>query len=244
MKSLRKQGIILFTILALVLVACGGDAAEEEVVEEATPEVVETLDSPAVTTAQSVKTGVGVTSDPCPEAVGSFPTGADPSKGCIYLGLINDYTGPYGALGPALELGQRAFWLWANTAGGVGDYSVTIVEGGDAQYNPARHLEVYNTQRDSVAALAMSLGTPQTLFILDELDKDNMIAAPMSWYSGYAYKELDKGLIVEFGSSYCAQGMNALDWALASLPVDIKTIGIIGNAGDYGGDWAKGSSII
>jgi len=237
---LRKQGIILFTILALVLVACGGDTAEEEVVEETTPEVVETLDSPAVTTAQSVKTGVGVTSDPCPEAVGSFPTGADPSKGCIYLGLINDYTGPYGALGPALELGQRAFWLWANTAGGVGDYSVTIVEGGDAQYNPAKHLEVYNSQRDSVAALAMSLGTPQTLFILDELDKDDMIAAPMSWYSGYAYKDLDKGLIVEFGSAYCAQGMNAVDWALANLPVDIKTVGIIGNAGDYGGDWAKG----
>ena len=240
MKSLRKQGIILFTILALVLVACGGDAAEEEVVEETTPEVVETLDSPAVTTAQSAKTGVGVTSDPCPEAVGSFPTGADPSKGCIYLGLINDYTGPYGALGPALELGQRAFWLWANQSGGVGDYSVTIIEGGDAQYNPAKHLEVYNSQRDSVAALAMSLGTPQTLFILDELDKDDMIAAPMSWYSGYGFKDVDKGLIVEFGSSYCAQGMNAVDWAIGNLPVDIKTIGIIGNAGDYGGDWAKG----
>ena len=29
MKPLRKQGIILFTILALVLVACGGDTAEE-----------------------------------------------------------------------------------------------------------------------------------------------------------------------------------------------------------------------
>ena len=153
MKSLRKQGIIFFTILALVLVACGGDAAEE-VVEEATPEVVETLDSPAVTTAQTVKTGVGVTSDPCPEAVGSFPTGADPSKGCIYLGLINDYTGPYGALGPALELGQRAFWLWANQSGGVGDYSVTIAEGGDAQYNPAKHLEVYNSMRDDVAAVS------------------------------------------------------------------------------------------
>jgi len=231
MKSLRKQGIIFFTILALVLVACGGDAAEE-VVEEATPEVVETLDSPAVTTAQTVKTGVGVTSDPCPEAVGSFPTGADPSKGCIYLGLINDYTGPYGALGPALELGQRAFWLWANQSGGVGDYSVTIAEGGDAQYNPAKHLEVYNSMRDDVAALAMSLGTPQTLFILDELDKDDMVAAPMSWYSGYGFKEFDKGLVVEFGSSYCAQGMNALDWSLENLPADIKTIGIIGNANE------------
>lgn len=238
MKSLRKQGIILFTILALVLVACGGDAVEEVV--ESTPEVVETLDSPAVTTASTVKTGVGITSDPCPEAVGSFPTGADPSKGCIYLGLINDYTGPYGALGPALELGQRSFWLWANKAGGIGDYSVAIVEGGDAQYNPAKHLEVYNSQREEVAALAMSLGTPQTLFILDELDKDNMVAAPMSWYSGYAYKDFDKGLIIEFGATYCAQGMNAMDWAAASLPVDIKKIGIIGTAGDYGGDWAKG----
>ena len=93
MKPLRKQGIILFTILALIMVACGGDTAEETVeVEEAAPEVVETLDSPAVTTASTVKTGVGVTSDPCPEVIGGIPTGADPSKGCIYLGLLNDYT--------------------------------------------------------------------------------------------------------------------------------------------------------
>ena len=53
MKPLRKQGIILFTILALIMVACGGDTAEETV-EEAAPEVVETLDSPAVTTASTV----------------------------------------------------------------------------------------------------------------------------------------------------------------------------------------------
>ena len=30
MKPLRKQGIIIFSILALVLVACGGDTTEEE----------------------------------------------------------------------------------------------------------------------------------------------------------------------------------------------------------------------
>ena len=44
MKSLRKQGMIIFIAFALVLSACGGDAAEEEVVVETTPEVVETLD--------------------------------------------------------------------------------------------------------------------------------------------------------------------------------------------------------
>ena len=83
MKPLRKQGIIIFSILALVLAACGGGTTEETV-EEAAPEVVETLDSPAVTTAAGVKTGVGVTSDPCPAEVGGVPTMADDSKGCIY----------------------------------------------------------------------------------------------------------------------------------------------------------------
>ncbi len=112
MKPLRKQGIIIFSILALVLAACGGGTTEETV-EEAAPEVVETLDSPAVTTASGVETGVGVTSDPCPEAIGGIPTGADQSKGCIYLGMLNDYTGPYAAAGPALETAQRGFWLWA-----------------------------------------------------------------------------------------------------------------------------------
>ena len=240
MKPLRKQGIIIFSILALVLAACGGDTTEETTVEETTPEVVETLDSPAVTTASGVESGVGVTSDPCPEAIGGIPTGADQSKGCIYLGMLNDYTGPYAAAGPALETAQRAFWLWANSAGGVGDYSVAIIEGTDTGYNPQKHLEAYNAQKGDVAALAMSLGTVQTLFILDEMDKDNMVAAPMSWYSGWSYKSVDKGLVIEFGSAYCADGMNAVDWALANLPVDIKTIGIMGGAGDYGSDWAAG----
>ena len=35
----------------------------------------------------------------------------------------------------------------------------------------------------------------------------------MSWYSGWSYKSVDKGLVIEFGSAYCADGMNAVDWA-------------------------------
>ena len=67
-----------------------------------------------------------------------------------------------------------------------------------------------------------------------------MVAAPMSWYSGWGYKSFDKGLVAEFGSSYCTDGMNALDWGLENLPVPIKTIGIVGYAGDYGDDYAAG----
>ena len=64
MKPLRKQGIIIFSILALILVACGGAAEETSEVEEVVAEeVTETLDSPAVTTAGTVKTGVGITEE-------------------------------------------------------------------------------------------------------------------------------------------------------------------------------------
>ena len=239
MNSLRKRGIIIFSILSLVIVACGG-AAEEEVVEETVEEaVVESLDSPAVTTATAVKTGTGVTAEPCPAEIGGVPTGADQSKGCIYLGMINDYTGPFAPAGPGLEVAQRAFWLWANSAGGIGDYSVAIRESFDAGFNPQKHLEGYTQLKENVAALSMSLGTVQTLFILDEMDKDNMVAVPMSWYSGWSYKDVDRGLGIEFGSQYCADGMNAVDWSLANLG-DIKTVGIMGFAGDYGSDWAAG----
>ena len=239
MNSLRKRGIIIFSILSLVIVACGG--AEEEVVEETVEEVVEeSLDSPAVTTATSVKTGKGITEEPCPAEIGGVPTGADPNKGCIYLGLLNDYTGLYAAAGPGLEVSQRAFWLWANSAGGIGDYSVVIAEAFDTGYNPQKHLEGYVSMKDDVAALAMTLGTPQTLFILDEMDKDDMIGVPMSWWSGWSYKASDKGLLIEFGSQYCADGMNAVDWSLETINPGIKTVGIMGLAGDYGSDWAAG----
>ena len=241
MKPMRERGVIIFSILLLVLAACGGGATEEtsEPVEEV---VAESLDSPAVTTAKAVKTGKGITDEPCPEAVGGIPTGANPAQGCIYLGLLNDYTGPFAAASVALETGQRAFWLYVNSTGGIGGYSVAISEGQDTAYNPQKHLEGYNAIRNDVAALAMSIGTPQTVFILDELDADNMVTAPMSWYSGWSYKSVDRGLVVEFGSAYCADGMNAADWIADNnpLPTPIGTIGIIAYQGDYGGDWAAG----
>ena len=108
MNSLRKQGIIIFSILSLVIVACGGTAEEEVVEEVVVEEPAESLDSPAVTTATSVKTGTGVTEDPCPAEIGGVPTGADPNKGCIYLGMLNDFTGRCAPAGPGLEVAQRA----------------------------------------------------------------------------------------------------------------------------------------
>ena len=78
--SLRKRSLIILSILALIMVMCGGGTAEEETTEEVVEEtVVETLDSPAVTTARTY--GDGFTSEPCPEAIGDYPTLADQPPG-------------------------------------------------------------------------------------------------------------------------------------------------------------------
>ena len=80
-------------------------------------------------------------------------------KGCIYLGLLNDYTGPYGAAGPALEkLVKEHFGFGQIQSGGIGDYSVAIVEGYDTQYNPQKHLEGYNAQRDECCCISNVIG--------------------------------------------------------------------------------------
>ena len=70
------------------------------------------------------------------------------------------------------------------------------------------------------------------------MNESDTIAAPMSWWSGWSYKSADNGLAIEFGSSYCAQGMNILDWGVENLPVPIQKIGLIayvnpGYADDY-----------
>ena len=159
--SLRKQSLIILSILALIMVMCGGGASEEEATEEVVEEV-ETLDSPAVTTATSVKTDFGVTEEPCPEAIGEYPTQADQSKGCIYLGLLSDYTGPFGAAGLPVEVGIRSYWAWKNATGCLGDYCVAVRTAADTGYNPQKHLEGYKAQRNDDAALALSLGPPLT----------------------------------------------------------------------------------
>ena len=121
--------------------------AAKQALTEVVEEVVETLDSPAVTTAKSVNTDFGVTEEPCPEVIGEFPTNADQAKGCIYLGILSDYTGPYGAAGLPVEVGIRSYWAWKNLTGCLGDYCVAVREAADTGYNPQKHLEEYNAMR-------------------------------------------------------------------------------------------------
>jgi ABC-type branched-subunit amino acid transport system substrate-binding protein len=174
----------------------------------------------------------GVTDKPCPNAVNE-------DNGCIYLGTISDLTqGPFAALGVPITDSQKAFWNRVNEDGGIGGYDIDVTKYvKDNLYNPQTHKQVYGEIKDHVLALAQTLGSPTTLAILGDLKSDEMVGAPASWTSLWAFEDN----ILESGASYCSEGMNIVDYMVEQK--HIKSVMAVGFPGDYGGDGAAGVKI-
>ncbi|NNC73926.1 MAG: ABC transporter substrate-binding protein, partial [Acidimicrobiia bacterium] len=238
--------VALVAVFALLAAACSNDEGTDETT---TTTAATTTTQAATTTTQAatstteagmdVATDVGVTDEPCP--------GGNPDHGCIYLGVLTDESGPFAAAAPALFGAQQAFWAAVNAQGGLaGMYDVVVPDSlkKDTAYSADVMVQSYNEIAGDVLAIAQSLGTPQTLATLADYDRDNTVAAPMSWYSGWNFNGVDKGLVVEFGTNYCFEGMNAVDWSMGALPAAGRpaptTVGIAFFPTDYGLDYGAG----
>lgn len=245
---------VLLAVLAIVAAACSNDTTDSSSTT-APPETTTTTAAPDTTTTAApdtttttadpggeIVTGPGVTAEPCP--------GGNADRGCIYLGVLTDESGPFAAAAPALLGAQRAFWATVNATGGVGGaYDVVLPDDlkKDTQYNPEVFVQSYNDIAGEVAAVAQSLGTPQTIAALGDYERDDTVAAPMSWWSGWNFDSVDSGLVVEFGANYCFEAMNAVDWSMGALPAAGRPaparIGILLFPTDYGRDYAAGVKI-
>jgi ABC-type branched-subunit amino acid transport system substrate-binding protein len=183
---------------------------------------------------EDTDTGPGVTDDPCPEAVNE-------DNGCIYLGVLSDLTeGPFAPLAVPITDGQEAFWQKVNEEGGIGGYDINIAEyTRDTKYDPAEHSSAYREIEPNILALAQTLGTEPTQAILDDMDSDDVIGAPASWWSGWSFPDVDNGLILESGYSYCIESQIGLDWMAGNVGQP-TTVQAVGYPGDYGGDSATG----
>ena len=179
-----------------------------------------------------IATDVGITSDPCPEAVNE-------DNGCIYLGTLSDLTvGPFAAAGPLIGEGQKLFWDRVNEDGGIGGYDIDVTEYvRDNQYNPQVTNQVYQEIKPDVLALAQTLGSPTTAAIVDDLDAEDIVAAPAGWTSLYLFQDV----ILESGGSYCVESMNGVDYAVDTY--DVQNVMAVHYPGDYGGDSAAGAKI-
>jgi ABC-type branched-subunit amino acid transport system substrate-binding protein len=253
---MNKLGTLrfLFVLLALALVAsaCGGtddaantaDTDDAAVVEETDDaDAVETDDADAEETdaetddepAGEIATDVGVTEEACPNAV-------NPDNGCIYLGILSDLSiGPFAALGPVIVEGQQAFWNRVNEDGGVGGFDIDIdTYTRDNEYNPQVTSQRYSEIEPEILALAQTLGTPMTEAILPDMIADNVLGTPASWWSGWHFEDVDGGVILETGHSYCTEAIIGLDWS-AENEGEITTVQAVGYPGDYGTDFASGA---
>lgn len=211
-----RAGRALLVALAL-LAACEGDEPNGDATEA--PE--------------GLRTDVGVTQEPCPDAVNR-------GNGCIYLGILSDLSvGPFAALAQPLTDAQHAFWDRVNDQGGIGGYDIdTRTYTRDNRYDPELHEELYREIRGEVLALAQTLGSAHTGQILDELEADDVLAVPVSWTSAWAFESH----IVASGASYCVEAMNAVDHAF-DTEEQITSVLIVHYEGDYGEDAAGGAGM-
>ncbi|WP_313407311.1 ABC transporter substrate-binding protein [Aeromicrobium sp.] len=177
--------------------------------------------------------GPGITEEACPDAVNE-------DNGCIYLGAISDLTkGPFAPLAVPITDAQKAFWKKVNDDGGVGGYDVNIDEYiADAEYNPEIHNKKYQEMRNDVLALGQTLGSSQTLAILEDMKADDVIGVPASWNSAWDFEDQ----ILQSGANYCFEAMNGVDWAVANRGVKGKVLAIH-YPNDYGGDASAGVEV-
>ncbi|GGI06023.1 ABC transporter substrate-binding protein [Egicoccus halophilus] len=227
-----RRTVAALGVVALVATACGGgDEGAAPAGEDDAPAAGEGDDAAG----GEIQTDIGVTDEPCPEEV-------NPDNGCIYLGTLSDLTvGPFAALGVQIVEGQEAFWQRVNEQGGIGGYDVNVTEyTRDNEYNPQTQSQLYREIEPDVLALAQTLGTPPTEAILPDMDEDNVVGVPASWWSGWDHESADYGLILNSGYSYCIESQIALDWSDENEG-EITSVMAVGYPGDYGGDAAAGA---
>ena len=238
MKNRRLVFSSLLIVLALVAAACGDDnTATTTTAATTTTVAASTAATTTLPPPPEVAFDIGVTPAPCADAVNE-------GNGCIYLGVISDLSdGPFAPLGIPLTKAQEDFWATVNGGGGIDGWDVVITAENtvDAHYDPTQTAEGAVALADRVLGLAQSLGTPQTLGALPTLVAGDIVAAPATWFSGWAFTDVDAGLIMESGAPYCFEAMNGMEGLYGLRSEAPFTWALVRFPGDYGGDYGAGA---
>lgn len=208
-------------------VADGATDAAEEVVDAATGDDDDDAmeeDAPAESAATELLTDIGVTDTE------------------IRVGLSADLSGPFSGLVSALVTAQLAYFDRINENGGIAGRQVVPVVLDNA-YDVPTHLDNYaelsQESDDGVVMLSQSTGSPHTSAIAGDLKDDDLIALPLSWYSGWG---TDFGSnVLELYTNYCFEGMNGAEFLVEKSGLDKPKIAIVSRPGEYGQDGAQGA---
>jgi len=236
----RKMPIAVLTAFVLLAAACGDDD-DDSTSSETTAAAAETTEAAADTTAASETTEA--TEDTTEATDGGEPAeiktdiGVDDTT--IKVGMLADLSGAFAPLVTEIAEGQKVFWDDVNEQGGIAGRQIELLIE-DNGYDVAKQQEKYDALRNEVAIFSQSTGSPHTAAIAQNLVDDDLIAIPLSWYSGWAFPDIGQNVFESY-TNYCMESMNALEWLASNR--DVKTIAVISFPGEYGGDGAAGAAI-
>jgi ABC-type branched-subunit amino acid transport system substrate-binding protein len=189
--------------------------------------------------------GAGTT-EPPPDAGGDSAAPVDPASiltdvgvtdSTISVGMLADLSGAFAPLVTEIVAAQEVFWDMVNAEGGIGGRQIELVIE-DNGYQVETHLEKYDAIRNDVAIISQSTGSPHTAAIAQQLVDDNLVAIPLTWYSGWADPAIGQNVFESY-TSYCMESMNGIEWLAANR--DVRTVALISFPGEYGGDGDAGA---
>jgi hypothetical protein len=242
---MRRRWLVatsLVAAFAFVVAACGDDATTTTTTAPTATTTAETTTTTAPDPGAEIAFDVGVTPAPCPDA-------QNEGNGCIYLGIISDLSdGPFHVVAIPLTRAQEHFWQRVNDDGGLDGFDVIISAENtfDAHYRGEDTVEGFELMVDRVLAFAQILGTPQTQAVIPRMIEEGVVAAPATWWSGWAFSEHGGDHILESGAPYCIESMNGMAAMHAPMTENFGedyTWALVRFGGDYGGDYGNGARI-
>jgi ABC-type branched-subunit amino acid transport system substrate-binding protein len=251
--SQRRTAKIFATLaaLALVVAACGDDDDDNASETPATTEAATaTTAAPATTEAAPATTEAESSAAPetteasAPEtteagtvAPADIATDIGVDDSTITVGMLADLSGAFAPLVTEIVEAQKVYWDNVNANGGIAGRQV-VLDVEDTGYDVATTQDKYASMRDKVAIISQSTGSPHTASIAPDLVKDDLIAIPLSWYSGWAFGELGQNAFESY-TNYCFEAMNGIEWFNKNK--DVQKVALISFPGEYGGDGAAGA---
>ena len=255
----QDDGIAVLAAVGLVAAACGGDDDDDDAASDATTAETAadadrrrrrrhrhdgrhrqrprrprrpTARPPATPAATETTAGEAV--DPA-----SIETDIGVDDTTIKVGMLADLSGAFAPLVTEIVEAQEVYWDKVNDEGGIAGRQVELVIE-DNGYDVATQLEKYEALRDEVAIISQSTGSPHTAAIAQSLVDDDLVAIPLSWYSGWADPRDRRRTCSRRYTNYCIESMNGIEWLAKNR--DVQTVAIISFPGEYGGDGDAGAA--
>lgn len=159
--------------------------------------------------------------------------GIDPGKKTITVGMLNDESGPVGAIGRPWAAGKRILRRQVN-AGGSG----LLPDGWTLEYlerdhgsDPERVAAAFKEMRARVLFIGTSFGTANTLALRPQLQRNGLVAFPASLSSQMGEFEYTPPL----APSYRIEALRGLDWAVQRAGAAEKLkLGLVYQQDEYG----------